>query len=147
MNILFREFDPFNCWIWIKFFEIPNEAEKNYLRQFLDSWYTIGTLGGFNSENLQTHEEGADLSWMSYDNDRNKEAMPAFLHNVGEMEYQDVWSRFWVDFGTSDSISLDILINSLNEISNKYVKIDELIIGGENSEWAIEEPEDLVFKI
>ena len=147
MNILFREVDPFNCWIWIKFFEIPTEAEKNYLLQFLDSWYTLGTLGGFNSENLQTHEEGSDLSWMSYDNERNNETMPAFLHNVGEMEYQNLWSRFWVDFGTSDSISIDILINSLNEISNKYVKIDELIIGGENSEWEIEEPEDLVFKI
>ena len=28
MNIAFREVDPFNCWIWIKFFEIPTEAEK-----------------------------------------------------------------------------------------------------------------------
>jgi len=26
------------------------------------------------------------------------------------------------------------------------VKIDELIIGGENSDWSIEEHEDLVFK-
>ena len=38
------------------------------------------------------------------------------------------------------------LINSLNEISNNYVKIEELIIGGENNDWAIEEHEDLVFK-
>ena len=29
---------------------------------------------------------------------------------------------------------------------NNYVKIDELIIGGENSDWSIEEHEDLVFK-
>ena len=42
--------------------------------------------------------------------------------------------------------SIDILINSLNEISNNYVKIEELIIGGENNDWAIEEHEDLVFK-
>ena len=42
--------------------------------------------------------------------------------------------------------SIDILINALNEISNNYVKIDELIIGGENSDWSIEEHEDLVFK-
>ena len=68
MNIVFREVDPFNCWIWIKFFEIPTEAEKNYLDGVFDSWYVLGRLGGFNSENLQTHEEGSDLSWMSYDN-------------------------------------------------------------------------------
>ena len=35
MNIVFREVDPFNCWIWIKFFEIPTEAEKNYLDDFI----------------------------------------------------------------------------------------------------------------
>ena len=68
------------------------------------------------------------------------------MHNVGEMEYQNIWGRFWVDFGGSDSISIDILINSLNEISNNYVKIEELIIGGENNDWAIKEHEDLVFK-
>ena len=45
-----------------------------------------------------------------------------------------------------DRLSIDILINALNEISNNYVKIDELIIGGENSDWSIEEHEDLVFK-
>ena len=54
--------------------------------------------------------------------------------------------RCWVDFGTSDSIAIDILINSLNEISNNYVKIEELIIGCENNDLAIEEHEDLVFK-
>ena len=37
-------------------------------------------------------------------------------------------------------------VYSLNEISNNYVKIEELIIGGENDDWAIEEHEDLVFK-
>ena len=106
----------------------------------------LGRLGGFNSENLQTHEEGSDLSWMSYDNDQKNSSLPALMHNLGIMEYQNLWARCWVDFGTSDSLSIDILINSLNEISNNYVKIEELIIGGENNDWAIEEHEDLVFK-
>ena len=100
----------------------------------------------FNSENLQTHEEGSDLSWMTYDNEQKESTLPALMHNLGVMEYQNLWSRSWVDFGTSDSLSIDILINALNEISNNYVKIDELIIGGENSDWSIEEHEDLVFK-
>ena len=67
MNIIFREVDPFNCWIWIRFAESPTQDEKNYLDGVFDSWYVLGRLGGFNSENLQTHEEGSDLSWMSYD--------------------------------------------------------------------------------
>ena len=83
---------------------------------------------------------------MSYDNEQKESALPALMHNLGVMEYQNLWSRCWVDFGTSDSLSIDILINALNEISNNYVKIDELIIGGENSDWSIEEHEDLVFK-
>ena len=146
MNVLFREVDPFNCWIWIKFFEFPSEAEKNYLDALFDSWYVLGRLGGFNSENLQSHGEGSDLSWMSYDNELANNAIPSLMHNLGQMEYQTKWGRCWVDFGTSDAISIDVLINSLNQVSNDYVKIDQLIIGGENSDWIIEEHPDLIFK-
>ena len=77
MNIVFREVDPFNCWIWIRFSESPTQDEKNYLDGVFDSWYVLGRLGGFNSENLQTHEEGSDLSWMSYDNDQKNSSLPA----------------------------------------------------------------------
>ena len=112
MNIIFREVDPFNCWIWIRFSESPTQDEKNYLDGVFDSWYVLGRLGGFNSENLQTHEEGSDLSWMSYDNDQKNSSLPALMHNLGIMEYQNLWARCWVDFGTSDSLSIDILFNS-----------------------------------
>ncbi len=145
MNVSFREIDPFNCWIWLKFFEIPNNSEKSYLDGVFDSWYVLGRLGGFNSENLQSHQEGAELSWMSYDNDISKSAIPSLMHNLGQMEYQLLWARCWVDFGTSDALSIDILINSLNQVSDNYVKIDELIIGGENNDWSVEEHPDAVF--
>ena len=26
------------------------------------------------------------------------------MHNVGEMEYQNIWGRFWVDFGGSENL-------------------------------------------
>tara|TARA_Y100000589_G_scaffold264863_1_gene255663 strand:- start:10236 stop:10679 length:444 start_codon:yes stop_codon:yes gene_type:complete len=146
MNVLFREVDPFNCWIWIKFFEIPNNSEKNYINEVFNSWYVLGVLGGFNSENLQSHEEGNELSWMTYDNDISNSAMPSLMHNLGQMEYQNLWSRCWVDFGTSDAISIDILINTLKQVSNDYVKIDELIIGGENNDWSIDDQPDLIFR-
>ena len=89
MNVRFREVDPFNCWIWIRFAESPTQAEKNYLDGVFDSWYVLGRLGGFNSENLQTHEEGSDLSWMSYDNDQKNVSLPALMHNLGQLEYNN----------------------------------------------------------
>jgi len=146
MNVLFREVDPFNCWIWIKFFEIPNQSEKNYIDLVFESWYVLGKLGGFNSENLQSHEVGAELSWMSYDNELKSSSLPSLMHNLGEMEYNNLWSRCWVDFGTSDPLSIDVLINTLRQVSTDYLKIDELIIGGENCDWVVEDHPDLIFK-
>ena len=146
MKVSFREVDPFNCWIWMKFNEVPTQAEKNYLDGVFDSWYVLGRLGGFNSENLQSHEQGSDLSWMTYDDELSNSSLPSLMHNLGEMEYQDLWSRCWIDFGTSDSLSLDILINTLIQISNDYVKIDEIVVGGENSDWSVEDHPDLIFK-
>ena len=146
MNISFREVDPFNCWIWLKFFEIPTKDEKNYIDGTFDSWYFLGKLGGFNSENLQTHEEGSDLNWMIYDHDNLNSSNKSLMHSLGHLEYQDLWARCWVDLGTSDPLSLDILINALNQLSIDYVNIDELIIGGQNSDWEVEEHPDLIFK-
>ena len=87
MNVLFREVDPFNCWIWIKFFEIPDQSEKNYLDGVFDSWYVLGRLGGFNSENLQSHQEGSELSWMNYDNNLSNASIPSLMHNLGPVSY------------------------------------------------------------
>ena len=41
----------------------------------------IGRLGGFNAENLQVHDAGSDLSWMTYDNDGAESAMPALMQH------------------------------------------------------------------
>jgi len=35
MNILFREFDSFNLWIWFEFDFVPSEMEKQYLEELL----------------------------------------------------------------------------------------------------------------
>ena len=61
MKVHFREIDPFNCWLWMRFSEPPTEGEMSYVNGILDSWYVIGRLGGFNSENLQAHDCGCDL--------------------------------------------------------------------------------------
>mgnify|MGYP003315530101 CR=1 FL=1 len=65
----------------------------------------LGRLGGFNSENLQTHEMGADVSWMSYENDDTSSSLPSLMHNLGEFEFNECWARCWVDLGTSDPVS------------------------------------------
>ena len=81
MQVRFREIDPFNCWIWLRFAEVPSQGERNYVDGIFDSWYVLGRLGGFNAENLQVHEEGDQLSWMSYENDDAGSAMPALMQH------------------------------------------------------------------
>ena len=49
------------------------------------------------------------------------------------------WGRCWFDLGTSDLISLDILINALTQLNKEYIVVKQLIIGGENEDWSVEE--------
>ncbi|MEC8688149.1 MAG: DUF3531 family protein [Cyanobacteriota bacterium] len=145
MDVRFREVDPFNCWIWIRFSEPPSQGERNYVDGVFDSWYVIGRLGGFNAENLQTHDAGADLSWMSYDNDDAEAAMPALMHNMGQLEYQQNWGRCWVDLGTTDGVAIDVLINALRQLDADVVQLEELVVGGVNEDWPVEDHPDSVF--
>ena len=145
MEVRFREVDPFNCWIWIRYSGVPSKGEKDYIDGIFDSWYVLGRLGGFNSENLQTHEMGADISWMSYENDDTSSSLPSLMHNLGEFEFNECWARCWVDLGTSDLIAIDILINVLKQMDVDVVKIEEVIIGGVNQDWPVEEHPDSIF--
>ncbi len=145
MQIRFREIDPFNCWIWLRFSEIPSEGERNYIDGIFDSWYVIGKLGGFNSENLQANENASDLSWMEYDNKEQDSHLPSVMHNLGHIEYQGEWARCWVDLGTSDAIAIDVLINSLIQVNAEVVQLEELLIGGTNDNWPVDEHPDAVF--
>jgi len=135
MNIQFREFNPFNVWIWIKFSNVPAEREKQYVEEVLDSWFFLGKLGGFNAENLQVQDVGLDISYMEYDEDTSNTSLLALMHNMGDVEYEGTWARCWFDLGTSDAIALDVLINALRQFSQDYVHLEQLIIGGENQDW------------
>ena len=42
----------------------------------------------------------------------------------------------------SDAIAIDILINSLRQLSQEYVSIERLYIGGENEDWAVEDNDE-----
>ena len=145
MHVRFREIDPFNSWIWIRFSNVLGEGEKNYIDGVFDSWYVIGRLGGFNAQNLQVQEQGAELSCMSYDNEEAEMSLPAVMHNVGQLEYQGLWARCWVDLGTSDPLAIDVLINSLRQIHKDVVEIQEVLIGGVNEDWQVEDHPDAIF--
>ncbi len=137
MQIQFREFDPFDVWIWLEFEITPSEREKQYVEEVFDSWFLLGKLGGFNAENLQVQEVGLEISYMRYEEGSVAQSLMAPMHNMGDIEYEGIWARCWFDLGTSDAIALDVLINALNQFSQDYVSITRLIIGGQNEDWPI----------
>ncbi|HEY9852497.1 MAG TPA: DUF3531 family protein [Leptolyngbyaceae cyanobacterium] len=139
MQIQFREYNQFDLWIWIEFTTVPSHAEKQYLEEVFDSWFFLGKLGGFNAENLQVQDTGLELSYMDYDQDVADNSLMALMHNMGEFEYLGKWARCWFDLGTADAIAIDILINSLKQLSKEYVTIERIFIGGENEDWPIKE--------
>lgn len=137
MQIQFREFDPFDVWMWVEFSTFPSEKEKQYIEEVFNSWFFIGKLGGFNAENLQIQDTGVDISYMEYDETIAESSLMSLMHNMGEFEYENNWGRCWFDLGTSDALALDILINSLKQFSKDYVSIEQLIVGGENEDWRV----------
>lgn len=139
MQVQFREFDPFDLWIWLEFSNVPSQREQQYVEEVFNSWFFLGKLGGFNAENLQVQEEGLELSYMEYDQDLASESLVSLMHNMGEFEYEGSWGRCWFDLGTSDAIALDILINSLTQLTKEYIGIERLIIGGQNEDWPVED--------
>ncbi|NEO28220.1 MAG: DUF3531 family protein [Kamptonema sp. SIO4C4] len=145
MDIQFREFNPFDLWIWIEFENTPSPLEQQYIEELFNSWFFLGKLGGFNAENLQVMDTGIDISYMDYNANYESTTMIAPMHNMGEFEYFEFWGRCWFDLGTSDLIALDVLINALTQLSHDYVPIRRLIFGGENEDWPVNQKSQAVF--
>lgn len=139
MEVKFREFNPFDLWIWLEFDTIPSITERQYVEELFNSWFYLGKLGGFNAENFQVMETGIDLSYMEYDHEEASKTLLSVMHNMGDFEYQETWGRCWFDLGTSDPVALDVLINSLRQLSEDFLNVKQLIIGGENEDWKIDE--------
>lgn len=45
MEVKFREFNPFDLWIWLEFENAPSDMEKQYVEELFNSWFYIGKLG------------------------------------------------------------------------------------------------------
>ncbi|GFE69248.1 DUF3531 family protein [Chroococcus sp. FPU101] len=137
MKIEFREFNPFDLWIWLEFETTPSGMEQQYIEEVFDSWFYLGKLGAFNAENLQVQDMGIDISYMYYSTDSVEDILMSPMHNMSDFEYQGIWGRCWFDLGTSDLIGIDILINALYQLSKEFVTIKRLIIGGQNEDWPV----------
>ena len=135
MEVQFREFNPFDLWIWLKFPTIPSRMEQQYIEELLNSWFYLGKLGGFNAENLRVQDAGVEISYMEYEKSGLDNSLMSLMHNMGDIEYLGVWGRCWFDLGTSDLIAIDVLINALDRLSKEFVQIDKIIIGGQNEDW------------
>lgn len=138
MNIEFREFNPFDLWIWLEFETVPSSGEQQYLEEVFNSWFYLGKLGAFNAENLQVQEMGIDISYMEYRQEADSSALMSPMHNMSDFQYNGTWARCWFDLGMSDLIAIDILINALQQLDREYVAIKCLIIGGENPDWPVD---------
>ncbi|MGK7873380.1 MAG: DUF3531 family protein [Xenococcaceae cyanobacterium] len=145
MEVQFREFNPFDLWIWLEFDIVPSPMEQQYIEEVFNSWFYLGKLGAFNAENLQVQEMGIEISYMDYNTKAASNALMALMHNMADFQYQGNWARCWFDLGTSDLIALDILINALSQLSKEYVQIKRLIIGGQNEDWPVEEKSRSLF--
>ena len=145
MQVQFREFNPFDLWIWVEFASVPSQMEQQYLEELFHSWFYLGKLGGFNAENLQVQDMGIDISDMDYDLNLFESTMMAPMHNMSDFQYEGTWGRCWFDLGTSDLIALDVLINALLQLNKEYLDLHRLIIGGENADWPVRDMREAQF--
>ncbi|EFJ41224.1 hypothetical protein VOLCADRAFT_107769 [Volvox carteri f. nagariensis] len=88
------------------------------------------------------HNADDDQSFFEYDNDElaaGEARMASYIHDIGDVEYQDNWARVWIDMGTADELSLDVLINMLVGFSAEMCGLKSVLLGGENEDWPVPE--------
>ncbi|CAI5981354.1 unnamed protein product [Closterium sp. NIES-64] len=105
MQVAIKEIDPFDMYIWFELHKTPSEDDMNTLGSVIRAWYVVGKLGGYNSANLQLMQ-GDESSKYKYDVGTAASALPALMHNVGDLEFQDNLGRIWLDIGTANTLSL-----------------------------------------
>ncbi|GJS59087.1 DUF3531 domain-containing protein [Tanacetum coccineum] len=92
-KVTFRDFSPVGSNIWFKLYGPPSDPDVDL----------IGTV-----IYRQIHQWNTILFMM-----------PSSFHDVGDVEFQDNWGRVWVDIGTSDYFTLDVLLNCLTVLSSE----------------------------
>lgn len=139
-EVIFRAIDPFDMWVWLELYSPPSPAELEMVQEVVNSWFMLGRLGAYNSGNLQVLYSGGGGEGLEYEQSDGG-ALPATMHDMGAVEAQGNWVRFWVDMGTSDELAIDILINALLTFSREHVGLQQVVIGGENDDWQVPQRE------
>ncbi|GLT29206.1 hypothetical protein SLA2020_040870 [Shorea laevis] len=128
-KVSFRDFNPLDSYIWFELYGSPSNQEVDLLGSVIQAWYVMGRLGAFNSSNLQLANSSMECNPL-YDADQGFKVMPSSFHDISDIEFQDSWGRFWVDLGTSDFFSIDVLLNCLTVLSSDYLGIQQIVFGG-----------------
>lgn len=126
VRVVFREVQPWNCWLWLQPRRALSEEELVLLDEVLKAWFILGRLGGFNARNLQVQEQAdavsLEVSGMAYSEERQA-GPPCVFHAMGQLETKGGWARCWVDLGTADELALDALLNALTCFSKECVEL------------------------
>ncbi|CAA0842372.1 Protein of unknown function (DUF3531 [Striga hermonthica] len=128
-KVSFRDFNPLDSNIWFELFGSPSDRDVDLLGSVIQSWYVMGRLGAFNSANLQLANLSMEYDPL-YDSDKGFKVMPSSFHDISDVEFQDNWGRVWVDLGTADFFSIDVLLNCLTVLSSEYLGIKQVVFGG-----------------
>ncbi|KAM1064719.1 hypothetical protein ACFX15_019808 [Malus domestica] len=134
-KVTFRDFNPLDSHIWFEFYGSPSDRDVDLFGSVIQSWYVMGRLGAFNSTNLQLANSSMEYNPL-YDVDKGFKVMPSSFHDISDVEFQDNWGRVWVDLGTADYFSVDVLLNCLTVLSTEYLGIQQIVFGGRNmGDW------------
>jgi hypothetical protein len=87
MEIRFRELNPFNCWIWLRFGAPLGQAERGYVETLFDSWFFLGKLGLQRRKTCSAMRRALNSAGWATDQEGAERALPALMHNMGVMEY------------------------------------------------------------
>ncbi|XP_060207052.1 uncharacterized protein LOC132634903 [Lycium barbarum] len=128
-KVSFRDFNPLDSYIWFELYGSPSDRDVNLLGSVIQAWYVMGRLGAFNSSNLQLGGSSMEFDPL-YDAEKGFNVMPSSFHDISNVEFQDNWARVWVDLGTADFFSVDVLLNCLTVLSSEYIGIQQVVFGG-----------------
>lgn len=74
--------------------QAPSAKDRELFEGCIRSWYVVGKLGGYNSQNLQMHYAAdEDRSYFDYDAEAASDSMGSFMHGMSEVDYREAWAR------------------------------------------------------
>lgn len=125
MSFLY-ECSVLNLKIKIIFYENSSVIFKQSLKHILNSWFILGKFGAYNSLNLQLNyninEKNDNLSYF------DSSSLTQEMQSVNFIYYDKNSCIINVNLGTSDELSLDILINAVIGLNSNQNEVKKLLV-------------------